>query len=67
MERDSRATERYGQRVSDAFHLSDFFVDNTADQFRSDHSPNPGWDVNERLSRLLETHYALGDRTAATE
>ena len=32
MARDSRAVEKYGQRVSDAFHMADFFVDNTLEQ-----------------------------------
>lgn len=54
MRRDARAKEKYGRRVSDAFHLSDFFLDNTTDQFRSDHSPNPDWDMNERLSRFIK-------------
>lgn len=32
MERDSAAKEGYGQQVAKAFHLSDFFVDNTVDR-----------------------------------
>lgn len=35
MKRDAKATEKHGQRVSDAFHLADFFVDNTADRYNS--------------------------------
>lgn len=54
MKRDAKATQKHGQRVSDAFQLSDFFVDNTADQYRLDGSSNPGWDVNDRLSRLIK-------------
>jgi deoxycytidylate deaminase len=54
MKRDAKASQKHGQRVSDAFQLSDFFVDNTADQFRPDKSSNPGWDLNDRLSRLIK-------------
>lgn len=54
MQRDAKASEKYGQRVSDAFHLADFFVDNTSDRHNPDRSPNPDWDVAEKLSRLLK-------------
>ncbi len=55
MKRDSRAPELHGQRVSEAFHLADFFVDNTASRFKpgGTTAPNPKWDVNEKLSRLI--------------
>ena len=61
MRRDEKAKEKHGQRVGDAFHLSDFFIDNTENQFRSDKTPNPAWDINEKLSRLLKiiTHAQL--------
>src|SRR5262249_43938096 len=39
MARDARAKEKFGQRVSDAFHMADFFVDNTVDRF-IDGEPN---------------------------
>lgn len=55
MARDARAIEKYGQRVSDAFHMADFFVDNTVDQFLDDDNrePNPDWDISDNLSRLI--------------
>ena len=34
MKRDAKAASRFGQRVTDAFHLSDFFIDNTPDRTR---------------------------------
>lgn len=69
MERDAKAKEKYGQRVSDAFHMADFFIDNTADRYLDgDSSPNPEWVTNEQLSRLLRivTHAAV-ERPAITE
>jgi deoxycytidylate deaminase/plasmid stabilization system protein ParE len=55
MDRDARATETHGQRVSDAFHMADFFVDNTVAQYREDGRGNEDWDINEKLSRLVKT------------
>lgn len=56
MQRDAKAVEKHGQRVSDAFHLSDFFLDNTAERADSE-----AWDINDRLSRLIKiiTHSAI--------
>jgi deoxycytidylate deaminase len=54
MERDEKAVEPHGQRVSDAFHLADFFIDNTPPREQSDGSPNRAWDVAEKLSRLVK-------------
>ena len=48
MRRDAKDGLKHGQRVSDAFHLADFFVDNTADRNSRD------WDVAEVLSRLIK-------------
>ncbi len=55
MERDAKAAEKHGQRVSDAFHLSDFFIDNTAQRFIQNDPgrPNPKWDINDHLLRLI--------------
>jgi deoxycytidylate deaminase len=53
MARDARAKEKYGQRVSDAFHMADFFVDNTVDRF-IDGEPNQDWNINDKLSRLIK-------------
>ena len=54
MARDARAKERFGQRVSDAFHMADFFVDNTVDHFIEGGEPNEDWDINDKLSRLIK-------------
>ena len=55
MDRDAKARENYGQHVSDAFHLADFFIDNTAARFIEDDpsQPNPAWDINDHLLRLI--------------
>lgn len=54
MRRDARAGDKFGQRVSDAFHLSDFFVDNTVDRFLPDKSSNPHWKINDEILRLIK-------------
>lgn len=62
MERDSAAKEGYGQQVAKAFHLSDFFVDNTVDRTLGDAvTGNEDWHVTEHLSRLITilTHTKL--------
>ncbi|MEW6480548.1 MAG: anti-phage dCTP deaminase [Pseudomonadota bacterium] len=68
MRRDAKAVQKHGQRVSDAFHLSDFFLDNTEDRYRDDGSANPDWDVPDRLSRLVKIiRHAEIVRTAQAE
>jgi deoxycytidylate deaminase len=60
MARDADADQKYGQHVADAFHLADYFIDNTED--RGDvRSSNPSWEVVENLSRLVKivTHAEL--------
>lgn len=65
MERDENAPEAHGQRVADAFHLADYFVDNTAARLKpGEHGEpreNAAWDVPEQLGRLLRilTHSAV--------
>jgi deoxycytidylate deaminase len=62
MERDAAAKEGYGQQVAKAFHLSDFFVDNTVDRTLADKvTGNEDWHVTEHLSRLITilTHSKL--------
>jgi len=54
MKRDARANSKLGQRVSDAFHLADFFIDNTASRTLDDGSANSDWDVSDHLSRLVK-------------
>jgi deoxycytidylate deaminase len=51
MRRDAKDAPKYGQRVSDAFHLAHYFLDNTEDEKR-DGNPNLDWKVAEQLSRL---------------
>ena len=66
MDRDADADKKYGQHVADAFHLADYFVDNTED--RGDvRTSNPSWDVVENLSRLVKivTHAELVRPTVA--
>jgi deoxycytidylate deaminase len=61
MKRDADASEKHGQHVGDAFHLSDYFIDNTVDRLKKDGSANSEWDVTEKLSRLVKivTHSQL--------
>ena len=54
MKRDAEAAEKHGQHVADTFHLSDFFVDNTTDKLLENQAPNPHWDTNEKLARLVK-------------
>jgi deoxycytidylate deaminase len=67
MQRDAKAPEKFGQRVSDAFHLSDFFVDNTESRILKDSKPNPKWEVSQDLERLtmLVTHASVARPTTA--
>jgi deoxycytidylate deaminase len=67
MQRDAKAPEKYGQRVSDAFHLADFFVDNTERRILKDSKPNPKWEVSQDLERLtmLMTHASVARPTTA--
>jgi deoxycytidylate deaminase len=53
MTRDAKAPEKHGQRVSDAFHLADFFLDNSADE-NIDGRANRAWDIPDQLSRLVK-------------
>ncbi|THJ12287.1 MAG: hypothetical protein CAF43_006470 [Nitrospira sp. CG24C] len=54
MERDAKAPQDYGQKVLDAFHLSDYFVDNSVDRIEEDTSSNELWTINEDLGRLVK-------------
>jgi deoxycytidylate deaminase len=66
MKRDADAAEKHGQHVADAFHLADYFVDNTANRTQQ----AKDWNVNEKLSRLVkivshsEIVRPLGEETA---
>jgi deoxycytidylate deaminase len=66
MTRDADADQKHGQHVADAFHLADYFIDNTED--RGDvRTSNPSWDVVDNLSRLVKivTHAELVRPTVA--
>jgi deoxycytidylate deaminase len=54
MKRDAKGGEKHGQRVSDTFHLSDFFVENTVDRVNEDGTGNPDWGVSDHISRLIK-------------
>jgi dephospho-CoA kinase len=51
MKRDAKASEKHGQRVSDAFHLSDFFVDNTAQRISNYSEYGVGSSMDSKLIR----------------
>jgi deoxycytidylate deaminase len=53
IERDRKAKEKYGQRVDDAFHLADYFVDNTPNQKNENGSENISWHVPDNLTRFI--------------
>lgn len=54
MRRDEKANEPHGQKVSDAFHLADFFIDNTPARKNPGGGSNRAWDIAEKLSRLVK-------------
>lgn len=56
MRRDAKAKEKWGQRVSDAFHLADVFLDNSTNQIidsKGQKEPNPNWEIPDQLDRLV--------------
>ncbi|WP_225032062.1 anti-phage dCTP deaminase [Paraburkholderia sp. XV] len=64
MRRDENARDDHGQKVTDTFHLSDFFIDNTPSRFVREGNtdvPNPKWDVADQLGRLVDilTHKSV--------
>lgn len=69
MQRDAQdPAKKHGQRVADAFHLADVFLDNT--QNRKIGKPprdNPDWDIPEQLSRVVKivTHAEIVRPTMA--
>jgi deoxycytidylate deaminase len=60
MRRDAKDKPKYGQRVSEAFHLAHYFLDNTEAR-RIDGKPNPEWRLVEQLTRLKKilTHHEV--------
>jgi len=56
MQRDAKAGPKHGQRTGDAFHMADFFVDNSVDRLIDDAGqriPNPHWEILSRLERFV--------------
>ena len=53
MKRDANDASKHGQHVADAFHLADFFVDNTGDRTRKGKA-NVKWNLTEDLGRLAK-------------
>jgi deoxycytidylate deaminase len=49
MKRDANAAEKHGQHVADAFHLADYFVNNTPKRAQP-----KDWVVNDEVSRLVK-------------
>lgn len=54
MARDNSAKEKHGQRVEKAFHLADYFIDNSVPRKGANDSPRTDWKVPEQLSRLVK-------------
>lgn len=54
MARDAKGASKNGQRVSDAFHLADFFIDNSLPRLIEGGKGNPDWHVADDLSRLVK-------------
>lgn len=50
------STADHGQKVTDTFHLADFFVDNSPPRYLENDRlrPNPEWEVNDQLARLVD-------------
>lgn len=53
MRRDADAPEKYGQRVADAFHLADYFIDNSENRLNEGQTANLEWTVADKLARLV--------------
>ncbi|MBL6945732.1 MAG: hypothetical protein ISR47_03750 [Rhodospirillales bacterium] len=56
MKRDAKEEEKHGQRTSDAFHLSDYFVDNSMERFVNEsgvEEENSKWTISDKLGRLI--------------
>ncbi|MGE5112461.1 MAG: anti-phage dCTP deaminase [Acidobacteriaceae bacterium] len=60
MEEDADGGEDHGQRVSDTFHLSDYFVDNSSDRSKDGEGVRE-WTLVDELTRLVKilTHSEL--------
>ncbi|QSQ23152.1 cytidine deaminase [Pyxidicoccus parkwayensis] len=74
MSRDAKDPDKkHGQRVTDAFHLADFFIDNSERRYlelergETDPQENPDWNVPDDLQRLVRivTHAKVERPTTA--
>lgn len=56
MLRDESAGIAHGQKVTDTFHLADYFVDNSPERFSDEEKKisNPLWDISSQLGRLVD-------------
>lgn len=60
MDRDENSSEKYGQKVSDAFHLADYFVDNSKPRYKKASNTlvgkesNPQWKLPDDIGRLFD-------------
>jgi deoxycytidylate deaminase len=52
MSRDADESDKFGQKVADTFHLSDYFVNNS-ELREKEGFPNQYWDVPDQLGRLV--------------
>ncbi|WNZ64012.1 anti-phage dCTP deaminase [Myxococcus sp. MxC21-1] len=57
-EKDPDPDKKHGQRVSDAFHLADYFIDNSEERYQKkeegqERQENPEWNVPDQLLRLV--------------
>ena len=68
MRRDAKAPEKHGQRVADAFHLADVFIDNSANRSESStHAGSQSPNVEDQLDRIVKliTHDEIVRPTVA--
>lgn len=56
MARDAKDRVKWGQRVSDAFHLADAFLDNTKSRYEDDKSKktNKAWRLPDEVARFVQ-------------
>lgn len=56
MLRDEDAEIKHGQKVTETFHLADFFINNSPARFTDEEKKisNPAWDVPDQLGRLID-------------
>jgi dephospho-CoA kinase len=57
MRRDEKSGEKHGQRVSDTFHLSDYFIDNSTDRLNPDGTGNADWGIPDHLISAPQDYF----------